>query len=181
MACEEFENRLLDYQENHLSAGERTAVERHLANCAKCQALVRQLQHLDAALLRTVKVPTLRADFSARLQQRIQAGTVVLSKAQIAERKRRMQAEYEAGLAQICRWPLRFASLLGYLRLAVLSALAVGLAWQFMPRLVTLFVGPVLDELGGNPLLAAAAGLVFLALCVAAAFPRQLRRLWPAF
>ena len=181
MACEEFENRLLDYLENHLPAGERETVEKHLAGCVECQALVRQLRQLDAALLRTVKVPTLRADFSARLQQRIRAGTVTLSQAEIAGRKRQMQAEYEAGLTQIERWPMRLAGLLGYLRLATLIALAIGLAWQFMPQLTNRFVGPALDELGGNPLLAAATGLMFLALCVAAAFPRQLRKLWPAF
>jgi anti-sigma factor RsiW len=181
MACEEFENRLLDYQENHLPAGERETVEKHLAGCAECQAFVRQLQQLDAALLHTVKVPTLRADFSARLHQRIRAGTVMMSETRIAERKRQLQAEYEAGLAQIERWPLRLASLLGYLRLATLIVLAIGLARQFMPQLANRFVGPALDELGGNPLLAAATGLIFLALCVAAAFPRQLRKLWPAF
>ncbi len=181
MACEEFENRLLDYQENHLPSGEHEAVEKHLASCANCQAFVQQLQQLDAALQHTVKVPALRADFSARLQQRIRAGMVIMSKTQIAERKHQLQAEYEAGLAQICRWPLQVASLMGYLRLAALIALAVGLAWQFMPWLADRFVGPALDELGGNPLLAAATGLMFLALCLVAAFPRQLRKLWPAF
>ena len=181
MACEEFENRLLDYQENHLPAGERETVERHLAGCLECQAFVRQLQQLDAALLRAVKVPTLRADFSARLQQRIRAGTMTLSQAEIAGRKRQMQAEYEIGLARIWRWPSLLANLLGYLRLAMLIALAVGLAWQFMPWLVNLFIGPAQDGLGGNPLLVVATGLIFLALCVAAAFPRQLRKLWPAF
>lgn len=64
MSCQEIENKILDYQENHLSPAQREEVETHLAGCAGCRAFARQLQQLDAALSASVKVPPLSADFN---------------------------------------------------------------------------------------------------------------------
>src|SRR5512141_2809812 len=98
MTCDEFENRFLAGFETELSADERAAGEQHLAACAACQTLARQLHQLDAALALKLKAPALPADFNQRLAKRIHAMTPVLSAAQRAERKRQLQAEYEVAL-----------------------------------------------------------------------------------
>jgi len=178
MTCDEFENRFLACQENQLSADERAAGEKHLASCAACQALARQLQQLDVALTIRVQAPALSADFNARLSKRIQAGTTVLSEAQRAERKRQLQAEYEAGREELRRTSLRLTGLLEGLRYVALAALAGGLVWQFRPELLNLLAAQGLSGAGQTLWLATAAGAVFLAIGLIAAFPRTSRQLW---
>src|SRR5450432_3263380 len=123
MACEEFENQISDYLENQLPPADRARVAAHLAGCADCRAFAQQLEQLDAQLLRAVKTRALSADFKARLQQRVQM-TVVLSEAERAERKRQLQAEYEAGLARLNRFTLPPRKLLEVLGYAGMFALA---------------------------------------------------------
>ena len=135
MNCDEFENRILADPENQLSAAERSAAEKHLATCAVCRTFARQLQQLEAALTSKVKAPGLSADFSQRLAKRIQAGTLVLSEAQRAERKRQMQIEFATGQAQLSRRAWSRDGLLAGLSYALPVALAGWLAWQLLPRL----------------------------------------------
>jgi anti-sigma factor RsiW len=79
MLCEIIENRILDYQENQLSAAQRAEVETHLAGCPACREFARQLQQLDAALAARVKIPALSAGFDRQLRERIQAAPAALS------------------------------------------------------------------------------------------------------
>lgn len=179
MPCEEFENRISDYLENQLPAADRARVAAHLADCANCRAFARQLEQLDAQLSRTVKAPTLPASFKTRLQERIQT-TVVLSEAQRAERKRQLQAEYEAGLARLNRFSLPPRKLLEGLGYAGVIALASGLAWLFLPHLANLLAGPRLSSSNQSLLLSLVASAFFVALGLAEAFPRRMRRIWSA-
>lgn len=180
MACDEYESRFLTGPENQLPTHERAAGEKHLATCAACQTLVRQLHLLDAALTIKIKAPALSVDFNARLSKRIQAGPTAFPQAQRAERKRQLQAEYEAGLAKLGRDALPPDRLLEGLRYAVPVALAGWLAWQFMPGLAELLATRGLSSPSQNLLLASVAAVAFVAIGLTAAFPRRLRQLLPA-
>ena len=180
MTCEEFENQIPDYLENQLLPADRARVAAHLAGCANCRAFARQLEQLDAELLRKVKAPALPASFKVRLQQRIQTETVVLPEAQRAERKRQLQAEYEAGLARLNRFPLPPGKLLEGLGYAGVIALAGGLAWLFLPRLANLLAGSAVSGLNQSLLLSLVASAIFVAIGLAVAFPRRVRRILSA-
>jgi anti-sigma factor RsiW len=177
MSCQEIENRILDYQENQLPPAQREEVETHLAGCAGCRAFVRRLQQLDAALSASVKVPALSADFDCRLRERIQAAPAVLSEAQRAERKRQLQAEFEAGMARIRRGSFALRSLLNHLTRPALVIVAAWLAWLFTLQLTAHLNAQSLGGLDPNLLPWLAAGAVFLAFGLAEAFPRQWKTL----
>jgi len=180
MTCDEFEKRILTDPENQLAACERAAAEEHLAACASCQALARQFQQLDAALTIQVKAPALSANFDQRLAKRIQAGTVVLSEAQRAERKRQLQVEFAHGLAQLNRHAWLPDGLLAGLGYALPVALAGWFAWQLLPRLAGFLNPSFLSRDNQNVLFALVAAVVFLAVGLIAAFPQRVRSLWPA-
>jgi hypothetical protein len=180
MNCEQFENRILDYQDDHLSASEREAVQSHLASCPACQALAQQLQQLDATLTRTVRIPASPVNFRVRLHERIQAETVVLPEAQRAERRRQLQAEYEAGLAQFGRFvlPRQFVGSLGF---AVLTGLIGWRLWLLLPGLANQFAESGLTSVNQALLTYCAAGVIFLGVGLAATLPQQFRKLRSAF
>ena len=180
MTCDEFENRILADPENRFPADERAAAEKHLAACASCQTLARQLRQLDAALTINVRVSGLSANFNQRLAKRIQAETKVLSEAERAERKRQLQLEFAHGLAHLDRrvwWP---EGLLAGLSYTLPVALVGWSAWQFLPRLTGFLSPSFLGGGGQNVLFALVAALVFLAMGLATAFPQRVRSLWPA-
>jgi anti-sigma factor RsiW len=178
MACEEFENQISDYLENQLHLADRSQVAAHLAGCANCRALVRQLEQLDAKLSRTVKAPTLPGNFKAKVQQRIQT-TAVLSATERAERRRQMQAEYAEGLARLNSFPLPSRRILEVLGYAAVVALAGWLAWRFLPQLTDLLAWPASSHGNQSLLFSLVTSAVFVVITLAAAFPRQVRRLLP--
>ena len=178
MTCDQFENQFLADPEAQLSPSERAAGESHRAGCAACQTLARQLQQLDAALTIKVKAPAVSSDFNQRLARRIQIESPMLSEAQLSERKRQLQAEYETGLQQFRHAPLRLTHLLDALPHVVFAALAGWLAWKFSPGMINLLAAQGLAGFSQNLLLAAVAGGVFLATGLAAAFSRPFRQLW---
>jgi anti-sigma factor RsiW len=177
MSCQEIKNRILDYQENQLSPAQREEVETHLAGCAACRIFARQIQQLDAALSRSVKVPALSANFDRRLWERIQAAPAALSEAQQAERKRQLQAEFEAGMARIRRGAFALGSLLNHLTWPVLVVVAACLAWSFTPELTAHLNAQSLGGLDPNLLPWLAVSAVFMAVGLAEAFPRQWKTL----
>ncbi len=180
MSCEEIENRILDYQENQLSPAQREEVATHLAGCADCRTFARQLQQRDATLSAGVKVPALSAHFDRRLRERIQATPAALSEAERAERKRQLQAEFEAGMARICRGSFALGNLLNHLTWPALGAVAGWLAWRFTLPLTVHLNAQSPGDLAPNLLPWLAASAVFLAVCLPEAFPRQWKilRLW---
>ncbi len=173
MSCQEIENKILDYQENHLSPAQREEVETHLAGCAGWRAFARQLQQLDAALSASVKVPPLSADFDRRLRERIQAAPAVLSEAQRAERQRQLQTEFEAGMARIGRGAFAWGSLLNHLTWPVLAVVAAWFVWLFTSQLTACLNAQNLGGLDPNLLPWLAVSAIFLAIGLAQAFPRQ--------
>jgi anti-sigma factor RsiW len=180
MSCQEIENRILDYQENQLSPAQRAEVETHLGGCAHCRTLARQFEQLDAALSASVKAPALSADFDQRLWQRVQAAPAALTEAQRAERKRQLQAEFEAGLARIGRGSFALESLLRNLTWPALAMVAGWLAWRLTLALTAHLDVQGLGALAPSLLPWLAVSAVFLALGLAQAFPRTAKflRFW---
>lgn len=130
MSCEEIELRILEYQENQLSPAQREVMETHLADCASCGTFALQLQRLDAALSTGIKAPVLSANFDQRLAERIRVGSRILSEAERAERKRALQAEFEAGQARLGRRLFGLGALIRHLIWPVLAVVSGCLAWR---------------------------------------------------
>lgn len=134
MLCTELESRILDYQEGRLSPAIRQEVEAHIAHCAACRQLAGQLQLLDAVLSAALRVPALSADFDTRLLGRVEAVPQVLSEAQRSERRRQLQAEFEAGQAQLRPGAFSTGALLDYLTWPALGGVAAGLVCLLAER-----------------------------------------------
>jgi anti-sigma factor RsiW len=73
--CEAFDERLADYLEGDLAAADHRAMQAHLASCARCAALVRDLEQIraDAGML-PVLAPT--ADLWDGIAARIEAPVI---------------------------------------------------------------------------------------------------------
>jgi anti-sigma factor RsiW len=176
MACEAFEDRILDYLENQLPAAERARVETHLGGCGECRAFARQLERLDAQLSRTLKPRALSPSFNARLRQRIQT-MPLMTAVEIAERKRQLQSEYDADLAKLRLFSLRRRGLLHAIPYTAALVITAWLAWLYLPELADLaarFASPGLNQ---DLLMALTAGAVFAAIGLVTAFPRQVMRM----
>jgi anti-sigma factor RsiW len=178
MACAEFENRIADYLEEQLPPSERQAVETHLAACAGCRAFCAQLRELDAALARAVKAPALRADFSGRVQRRIEAEPARWSAAERAERLRQAEAEFQARAERLRRRSLGLLSLLDGVGYAALAGLVLCLLYRVAPRVAS--AGSVAAAMPEQQALRLAwfAGAVFVVLGMGAGFRRQVSRWW---
>jgi anti-sigma factor RsiW len=175
MLCEIIEDRMLDYQEDQLSAAQRAEVETHLGGCPACREFARQLQQLDAALAARVKIPVLSAGFDRRLRERIQAAPVALSEAQRAERKRQLQAEFEAGAARIVRGSFTFGTLLNHLAWPALAAVAGWLAWLFTAQWTARLPAQSPNGLDPDTIPWLVASAVFMAVGLAQTFLRPWR------
>jgi anti-sigma factor RsiW len=160
--CEE--EIILDYQDNLLSPAQRQEVENHLAACSQCRTFARQLLQIDAALSVAVKVPELSANFERRLRERIQGAPAALPEAQRAERKRQLQAEFEAGIARIGRGSFALGNLLAYLAWPALATIAGGLAWLFTSQWMGHVKAQNLAGIAPNVVPWLAVSAVFLAL-----------------
>jgi hypothetical protein len=178
MGCDEIEGRILDYLENRLPPAARPGLEAHLAGCADCQALARQLRRLDVPLVSSLRSPTLSPDFETRLRQRLKAAESDLSGAELGERQQALQAEFEAAMAGLRRkahWALTLLDGLGY------GVLAAVTAWLLLPLV------PALAESGGalraagpatSLLVSSAASALFVLVGLGVAFQQPLRRTW---
>jgi len=173
MSCEEIENEILDYQENHLSPVHRREVELHLLGCAGCRAFAHQLQQLDAAFSARIRVPVLSADFSRRLRARIQAFPTAMSEVQRAQRKRQLQDEFEAGVARIHRRAFASGNMLNHLVWPVLALVAGWVAWFFTSQVTDQLHAQSLGGLPPDLVPWLAASAVFLVVVMAEAFPRR--------
>ncbi len=173
MSCEEFENKILDYQENQLSPAQRQEAENHLSGCADCRICVRLFKQLDAVLSDGVKVPTLSADFDRRLRERIQVTPMALSEAERAERRRQLHAEFETGMARIGRGYFSLGSMLNHLIWPALVNVVAWLVWLFISLLTTHLSTRSWRGLDPHLLPWLAISAVFLLVGMAEAFPRQ--------
>jgi len=136
MSCEEFEQKILDYQEEGLSPIQRQEVETHLAECATCRSFAREWQRLDRALSVQIEAPALSADFDRRLRERIHGASQPMPEAERAERKRQMQAEFESGIARLRRGSFALGNVLTHLVWPLAATLAGWLTWILAAPLI---------------------------------------------
>jgi anti-sigma factor RsiW len=177
MACETLEPKILQYVEHELPEAERLRVETHLATCTACRDFAQRLRQLDARLARAVKPPALSPAFNQKLRQRIQ-NTVVLSPFEIAERKRQLQAEYEAGLARLRIFSVSRRGAFGWLTYFSMVTLAGFSVWRLLPSASELFAPVAQFRLNPNLVLALVVSAVFVGFgLAAAAMPARFRRL----
>lgn len=180
MNCEEFESRILDYQDNQLNPGECGIVEEHLVSCPDCRTLAEQLQKLDATLARSARIPALPLDFKSRLRERIRSESVVIPEPQREERKRQLRIEYEARLVRLNRFALP-RQVMGTLGVAVLAGLAGWQTWLALPRLANLLPETGLFGVDQVLFISCAVGAMFVAVGFAAAQPQRLSRIRSVF
>ncbi len=74
MACDRFEDLILEYCEGAISPDDRRCVESHVAVCGKCHAFLAAQRELDARLARAIVSPKLSAGFKRRLLAEIESG-----------------------------------------------------------------------------------------------------------
>ena len=175
MSCEEIKSRILDYQENQLPPAQRRDVEAHLAACDACRLFAQQLQQLDAALSANITAPALSGDFDQRLHEKIQFAPAAMSEAQRAARKQQLQAEFEAGWARIGRRSFALESLMNHLVWPALAIVAGGLAWHFTLPFALRLNAQNMAGLDPKMVPWLVATIVFLAISLLEAFPRQSR------
>jgi anti-sigma factor RsiW len=178
MLCEEIENRILDFQENQLSAAQRAEVESHLAGCANCRLLAQRLHRLDATLRANVKVPALSADFEQRLWERVEAAPSALSEAQRAERKRQLEAEFEAGVARLHHGAFASGGLWQYLASPAVAALAGGIAWACARQWTIHFNPASVAGIPANLIPWLAASGIILVAGLVEILPRRWKIIW---
>jgi hypothetical protein len=73
MACNQFEDLILEYCEGPISPHDRKRVESHVAICGECRAFLAGQQELDARLMRAIVSPTLSAGFKRRVLAKIES------------------------------------------------------------------------------------------------------------
>ena len=107
MPCPQYENLIMAYEENSLSAIERGEVETHLARCDGCRSFWGDVKRLEERLAAPIARPALSASFSERLLRSLDTETVGASVARRERSKRLIEAEYRANSAQLRRAFLR--------------------------------------------------------------------------
>ena len=139
-----------------------------------------RLEKLDAALTRRIKPPVLSAEFNQRLRQRLQTEAQVVPATERAERKRQLQAEFDAGLAQLNRRSLTVSGILDTIGYVLLGGLAGLLVWQLAIPVRNAMSEAVGAGLLENLLLSILAAAVFVCVGIAVTFWRQSTTLWRA-
>jgi hypothetical protein len=101
MNCREAQLSILEALHNPVAGGVGEPWEQHLASCPACARFQRQHRDLDAELAALFDGPALPAGFGAAVLNRAADLPRVLDPAQIADRKRRIDAEDEALLRRV--------------------------------------------------------------------------------
>jgi hypothetical protein len=136
MACAEYEDRIIDWQEGALPAHERRAVEDHLAECLACRHFAEELNVLDAALARVLRPARLPVEVRAALMDRVDADAAVRRREDAAARKAEAESDLATFAAQLKRrvWRANFGRLLDGLGVAGLFVVAVLLGQTLLQR-----------------------------------------------
>jgi anti-sigma factor RsiW len=177
MACKDYPQQVFEFLDNQLPMVDRPRVQAHLMSCAECRALAQQLQQLDDALSRRLKIPTLSSNFTDRLRKRKMLQESLLSASERAERKRQLEAEFKTKRAKLIRNSFALGNLLNLASCAVLAGLAGLLISQLAPAFLNWLV---LHGLGSQSLalvFSLLASAPFLLMGLTMAFPRTLGRL----
>jgi anti-sigma factor RsiW len=102
MSCRAFDDLILDYCENAVGPEERSRVEAHVAECAKCRAYLEIQREIANALPQAIGGPALSPAFRQRLMRRVES-----------EREERLSRAAE------------ILDVLGYVSVAVIGAVLI--------------------------------------------------------
>lgn len=114
----------------------RAILRRHLASCTSCRAFAEEVERWDLTLSREGVFPRISAGFDARLRAAMEASPAA-SAAELSERKRELQREYEDGMRRIesgWRTPSRLLELFG---ISLVVGLTLHLLWAQVGDLLT--------------------------------------------
>ena len=173
MACDLYQDRILEYDQ--LTASEQQSVDAHLRACPACREFAQRWQALDGALARQLRAPALSPDFDAQLRQRIAREAPSTAQANLAERRRALEAEYAAARQRqtLRRWIPRLLDVLG-------CGVAGGIGGWLLVTLLTQAgaASTAFPALTGPQMLVASsvAGIIIAFGTVALAFNRPLRQ-----
>src|SRR5207253_2834952 len=106
-------DRILEYQEGILSIKERGPLEGHLNECPECRAFQQKAERLEIELARHINAPTLPAEFTTRLWDRINSLSGLESTHD--EQRRKMELDFENNSARLRKHLFRFPKVLDYL------------------------------------------------------------------
>jgi len=164
MTCAEYERQIAEWVDGRLAPADAQTVALHVAGCPGCGDFAASLRQLDDTLVRGVTRPQLTRGFEARLRARMEAEASGDLEAQRAERRRRLQAEYDATVTRMRRRVRSVTSVLDMLGLGLLSAGALTAAVVHVPKLVQTLPAGLQARLGTPLVVGAALGtLVVLA------------------
>jgi anti-sigma factor RsiW len=164
MNCAEYESQIAEWVDGRLAPADAQAVALHVAGCPACGAFAASLRQLEAALVGGVARPQLTLGFEARLRARMDAEASGDLEAMRAERRRRLQAEYDGTVKRMRRRVRSVSSVLDMLGLGLLSAGALTAAVMHAPKLVQALPASVQARLDTPLVVGAALGtLVVLA------------------
>ncbi len=117
----EWNDRLQDWLDGDIEAGEQTLIESHLRECDTCQQHLLEFETLDTALSSAAPPIALDDTFDARVLAQIDA----TSDARRVQARQRVQAEVQAELRELSR---NWRRTLGTILPGVLAGIAIALS-----------------------------------------------------
>lgn len=130
MNCPDFEDRILDWLDNRLSAADRHQVESHVATCAACRRFWLAQQALDARLAAALPRPVLSGDFRDRVLRSVQALATSVPGESREKQRQVLEADLEVrrkALWRACLWRNipAWLDLAAYITVAIAGGLAL--------------------------------------------------------
>jgi anti-sigma factor RsiW len=118
----EWNDRLLDWLDGDVEAGEWTLIEAHLRECRICQAQLAEFRQLDGALRTAAPPMSLDATFDQRLYERIGAIDAAAEEKRRAQARERIEQELQQNLHALSRG---WRQALGIVIPAVIASVAI--------------------------------------------------------
>lgn len=176
MNCDDLEPLVLEWADGSLPEAERPSVERHLAGCAECRALASEWRSLDATLVRRTQAtaPALPTGFDQQVKAMI--ATATLSDAEQNQRRRKLQAEFESGLASLKGSVWNWEDITRWMAYAGLAAVAGWTLVEFAPALNGALESAGLAAVNPGLLSLLTASVVFVGAGLSIAFAPRLSR-----
>jgi anti-sigma factor RsiW len=118
----EWNDRLLDWLDGDVEAGEQALIEAHLGSCEICQAQLEEFRQLDGALRTAAPPMSLDASFDRRLYEQIGAFDAAAEETRRAQARERVEQELQQNLHALSRGWRRA---LGIVIPAVIASVAI--------------------------------------------------------
>jgi anti-sigma factor RsiW len=118
----EWNDRLLDWLDGDVEAGEQSLIEAHLGECEICQAQLEEFRQLDGALRTAAPPMSLDATFDERLYAQIGAVDAASEEKRRAQARERIEQELQQNLHALSRG---WRQALGFVIPAVIASVAI--------------------------------------------------------